>query len=121
MNKAQTHRPITGAQVIEFPPIEEGTRLECNIEARLQELTNFAEGFSDTTSNLFLAENASVREATEELLVKGTALRWIIRIAKRSTGRLRVSLWADIDRVLTDLENTAAWVMRAEEKRLIRV
>jgi hypothetical protein len=125
MNKTQMQRQIPRACVIEFPPPvqenDQGIGLEADVEARLHEVTNLAEGFSDPTFNLVLTQNASVRNAIEELLVKETALRWIIRVAKRSTGKARESLWADIDRVLTGLENTAAWVMHAEEERLIRI
>lgn len=135
MNKTQMRRQmqITRARVIEFrPPDQENDQetnqengqqdqLESNIEARLFELKNFAEGFSETAFIFSLSEDSSVREAIEELLVKETALRWIIGVAKRSTGRARIDLWADIDRVLTGLENTAARVMQAEEKRLIRI
>ena len=111
--------------MIEFPPPSQENgqekQLENDIEARLLEMKNFAEGFSQSTFIFSLSEDASVREAIEELLLKETALWWIIGVAKRSTGKARVSLWADIDRVLTRLENIAAWVMRAEEKRLIRI
>jgi hypothetical protein len=120
---------ITRARVIEFRPPDQKNdqesnqekQLESNIEARLLELKNFAEEFSEATFIFSLSEDASVREAIEELLVKETALRWIIAVAKRSTGRARIDLWADIDRVLTGLENTVAGVIHAEEKRLIRI
>jgi hypothetical protein len=121
MNQVQKQRRTTRAQIIEFPFVEQGTLWERNIEDRLQELTYFTEGFTDAGFNLFLPENTSVRHAIEELLVKEAALRWIIRVAKRSTGRARVSLWADIHRVLAGLEVTAQLVMGGEEKRLIRV
>lgn len=116
MNKPQTQRPTTLAEVIEFPHIEEMTESEINIEARLRELADFVEKFGDAAFNFFLTERVSVREAIEELIVKKTALRWIVRVAKRSTGRVRENLWEDIDRILTDLEVTAKAVMLASEK-----
>jgi hypothetical protein len=116
MNKPQTQRPTTLAEVIEFPHIEEMTESEINIEARLRELTDFVEKLGDAAFNFFLTERVSVREAIEELIVKKTALRWIVRVAKRSTGRVRENLWEDIDRILTDLEVTAKAVMLASEK-----
>lgn len=116
MNKAQMQRPTTTARIVEFPHVEETRELEINIEARLRELTNFAEGFRDAASNLFLAEKTPVREAIEELIIKVSALDWIVRVAEHSTGRVRERLWADIDRALPDLEETAESVMRATEK-----
>jgi len=116
MNKAQMRRPTTRARVIEFPHVEETTELEINTEARLRELANFAEGFGDAAFSLFLTEKTSVRGAIEELIIKVSALDWIVRVAKYSIGRVRERLWADIDRTLADLEKTAESVMRATEK-----
>jgi hypothetical protein len=112
----QMQRPATRARVIEFPQVEEIIKLEISIEARLRELTNFVEDFGDAAFNLFLTEKEAVREAIEELAVKVSALNWIVRVAKRSTGLVREGLWADIERALTDLEKTAHAVMRATEK-----
>jgi hypothetical protein len=116
MNKAQIQRPITSARVIEFPRVEESTQLEIDIETRLAELKDFAEGFGDDAFSFFLAETISVREAIEELVVKVNALDWIARVAKRSTGCVRERLWADIDNALSELEKTAESLVRAEEE-----
>jgi hypothetical protein len=116
MNKAQTQRPTTGARIIEFPHFEQTTELEISIEARLRELTNFAERFGDAAFSLFLTEKTSVRGAIEELIIKVNALDWIVRVAKHCTGQVRERLWADIDGALGDLEKTAEAVMRATEK-----
>ena len=117
MNGSQLERPITKKQVIEFPRLNVGakTELERSVEARLQELTETVEGFGHAAFTLFLTEKSPVREAIEELVVKVNALEWIVRIAKRATGRVREGLWTDIGRILTDLEKTAESVMNAAE------
>jgi hypothetical protein len=117
MNRSQLERPIKKAQVIEFPrlDVEEKTELESSAEARLQVLTDTVEGFGHAAFTLFLTERGPVREAIEELVVKVNALQWIVRIARRATGPVREGLWADIERILADLEKTAGSVMNAAE------
>lgn len=104
------------AEVIQFPRVQQIKELESNIEARLQELTDTVDSFGDAAFNLFLTEKSAVREAIEELAVKVSALDWIVKVAKRSTGPVRKGLWADIERSLVDLEETANFVIRATEK-----
>jgi len=116
MSNAQTHEPARLATVIEFPRKERITILESNIESRLEELTGLVDGFGDAAFNLFLTEKTAVREVIEELVVKVSALDWIVRVAKRSTGSVRQGLWVDIEKSLADLEETAAFVIRATEK-----
>jgi hypothetical protein len=117
MNGSQLERPITKAQVIEFPRVGFGEKIELerSVEARLQELTEMVEGFGHAAFTLFLTEKSPVREAIEELVVKLNALEWIVRISRRATGRVREGLWTDIERILTDLEKTAESVMNAAE------
>jgi hypothetical protein len=116
MNNVQTQEPVRLAEVIEFPRKELITILESNVESRLEELTGLVEGFSDSALNLFLTEKTAVREAIEELVVKVSALDWIVRVAKRSTGPVRQGLWMDIEKSLADLEETASFIIRATEK-----
>ncbi len=116
MNEAQMQQPRTMAGVIEFPRAAQVKELENSIEARLEELTEVVDGFGDEAFNLFLTEKSAVREAIEELVVKVSALDWIVRVAKRSSGAVRQGLWADIERALVDLEKTANFVIRATEK-----
>jgi hypothetical protein len=116
MNKVQMQWPSTRAQVIEFPRAEESAEQESGIDARLQELKSLVDRFGDAAFNLFLTEKSAVREAIEELAVKVSALDWIARIARRSTGQVREGLWTDIEKALVDLEKTAELVIRATEK-----
>jgi len=117
MNKTQMHQPATMARVIEFPRTEEREYLEPeSVEARLKELMEFAEGFGRTPLGFLLEEGCNVRQTIEELIVKVNALDWIARVAKRSTGRVRESLWADIEKALLGLEETAESLIRAEEE-----
>lgn len=117
MNKTQMHRPLAMARVIEFPRLEEREYLETDsVEARLKELMDFAEGFGRTPLGFLLEEGSSVRKTIEELIVKVNALDWIARVAKRSTGRVRESLSADIEKALDGLEETAELLIRAEEE-----
>jgi hypothetical protein len=105
MHKARTQRSIASRRVIEFPhQANERALYEDHIKARLQELTDFVDGFTNSTLNLVRLEKPSVREAMEELAVKEVALRWIVRVATLSTGTIRDRLWVDIDKALSDLE-----------------
>lgn len=115
MKSAEMATPVTKARVIEFPHVQRIEELEAKIESRLQELTEVVDGFGDTAFNLFLTEKSAVREAIQELVVKVSALDWIVRVAKRSTGSVRAGLWSDIERALADLERTAQYVIRATE------
>jgi hypothetical protein len=116
MRDAQTQEPARWADVIGFPREQRIAVLESNIESRLEELTDLVDGFGDSAFNLFLTEKTAVREAIEELVVKVGGLDWIVRVAKRSTGPVRQGLWADIEKSLADLEETAGFVIRETEK-----
>lgn len=117
MNRAQMQRLTRMGEVIEFPLKERITILEDSVESRLEELTDLVDGFGDSAFNLFLTEKTAVREAIEELVVKVSALEWIVRVAKRSTGSVRRGLWADIEKSLVELEKTAGFVIWGAEKR----
>lgn len=117
MNRTHVQQPATIARVIEFPYVEKRTYFETeSVEARLGELMDFAESFVRAPFGFYVEEGSFVRQVIEELLVKVTALDWIARVAKRSTGRIRESLWADIERALVGLEETAELLIRAEEE-----
>ena len=80
---------------------------EQEIEARLRELTALVADLTDSGYGVLLAEETSTREVFEELLVKETALRWIIRVARHSDGAVREKLWSDVEEAVCGLEKTA--------------
>jgi hypothetical protein len=100
-------RSSTSAKILEFPQVEERSLAEDLIKARVWRLTNLVEDFANSTINVLDVENTLLRELLEELVVKEAALRWIVRTASHTEGPVREKLWADIDKVLTELENTA--------------
>ncbi|HKN60729.1 MAG TPA: hypothetical protein VJW93_06110 [Candidatus Acidoferrales bacterium] len=116
ISEAGITRPTTRARVLEFPHGEERTPFQDAIEARLAELKRFVDDFNESAFTLLLTEKTAVREAIEELVVKVTALEWIVRVARHSTGRVQSRLWVDIDAALSDLEDTAESVARVTEK-----
>lgn len=116
ISEAVITRPITRAQVLEFPHCEERIPFQDAIEERLAELKHFIDDFNESAFSLLLTEKTAVREAIEELGVKLSALEWIVRVARHSTGRVQSRLWADIDAALTDLEDTAESVARVTER-----
>lgn len=83
------------------------------IKARLQTITSFVEGLNTSTVDLLLAEKPFARELLKELMVKETALRWIVRVATLSNENVRARLWADIDKALDDLDLIVDLVGRA--------
>jgi hypothetical protein len=109
-------RPTTRPRVLEFPHREESKPFQDAIEERLAELKRFVDDFNESASSLLLTEKTAVREAIDELVVKVSALEWIVRVARHSTGRVQWRLWADIDAALTDLEGAAESVARITEK-----
>jgi hypothetical protein len=113
MNKARTQRSNTRRQILEFRQVQEGTLFEDHVKDRLDGLTNLVEDSVNSTFNLLLGEKTCVREDLEELIVKEEALRWIVRIASRSSGPIREKLWTEIDQALGGLENTAESLMHA--------
>lgn len=107
MNIARKTQPTSGSQL--KPPHDTQQRRvrEALIEARLHALTEFIEDFNDGAFSAVLSERAFTREAVEELCVKESALRWILRVAKHSEGAVREKLWSDIEEAVTGLEKLA--------------
>lgn len=127
MNKSQNGRPAPQLQVIEFPRNNGRAEAEQMIEERLQELTRLVSDLNESGYGVLLAEDTLHRAAFDELRVKESALRWILRVAKHSSGTVREKLWTDIEDAVSDLEKTAYLVMHppaawptltAEAKRL---
>jgi hypothetical protein len=117
------------SRVIEFPQRSEETAYEQEIDTRLQDLTALVADLTDSGYGVLLAEEPSTGEAFEELRVKEAALRWIIRVAKHTTGSVREKLWADVEDAVAGLEKTAefllhsglAWAHAAHANSHIRV
>jgi hypothetical protein len=80
---------------------------EHDVEVRLRELGQVINDLMDAPYPGLLRERVRIREALEELTVKETTLRWIIRVARSTEGAVQRRLWSDIDRALTDLEKIA--------------
>jgi hypothetical protein len=106
MDKAHRQEP-TARLLTESPHLQEMRLRKAIIEVRLRALTNFVEGFGQVAYSVLLSERASVQEAIEELCVKESALRWIVRVAKHSEGSVRERLWTDIEKAVGDLEKLA--------------
>jgi hypothetical protein len=77
---------------------------EEKIEGRLERLSQAVDQFVASLPAALLAEHHPTRELLEELLVKQSALQWIVRVAKHSQGTVRRRLWSDIDESLAGLE-----------------
>jgi hypothetical protein len=100
-------------RAIEFPPSTETIQSEEAIEARLRDLASLVADLTDSGFGVLLAEDPATREAFDELRVKEAALRWIVRVAKHSSGQIREKLWADIESAIAGLEKTASLLMHA--------
>jgi hypothetical protein len=87
---------------------------EHDIEVRLRELGKMINDLTDAPYPGLLRERVRIREALEELTVKETTLRWIIRVARSTEGAVQRRLWSDIDRALTDLEKIAESMAESE-------
>ena len=99
--------------VIEFPKISERDQHEREIETRLRDLTALVADLTDSGFGALLSEEASTREAFEELRVKEIALRWIIRVARHSDGAVREKLWTDVEEAVAGLEITAELLLNS--------
>ena len=88
---------------------------EGKIEARLERLSQVVEHFVSSLPAALLAEHHPTRELLEELLVKQSALQWIVRVAKHSQGAVRRRLWSDIDESLAGLEKLLELLPRLQE------
>lgn len=91
---------------------------EHDIEVRLRELGKMINDLMDAPYPGLLRERVRIRETLEELTVKETTLRWIIRVARSTEGVVQRRLWSDIDRALTDLEKIAESMAEADSSAL---
>lgn len=114
MNMARKQHPA-GLQLSDSPHFRATRAREAMIEARLHATTRFVESFGCAAYTALLSERESTREAVEELCVKESALRWILRVAKYSDGRVRERLWTDIEQAVTGLEKLAECIIRWAE------
>lgn len=108
------------AKVLPFPdsrPVEKRRLIEKMIERRMQRLGNLIKGLIDAPYPGLLSDREDIREALEELVVKETTLRWIVRIAKGTEGAVRERLWSDIIKAVADLEAVADSVRHAKSAR----
>jgi hypothetical protein len=87
---------------------------EHDIEVRLRELGRVINDLMDAPYPGLLRERGRIREALEELTVKETTLRWIIRVARSTEGSVQRRLWSDIDKALSDLEKIAESIAEPE-------
>jgi hypothetical protein len=101
------------SRVIEFPQPTGASQSEFAIEARLRDLTALVADRTDSGYGVLLSEEIATREAFDELRVKEAALRWIVRVAKHSSGSVRGKLWSDIEDAITGLEKTAELLLHA--------
>jgi hypothetical protein len=99
-----------------------GWRRETGIESRLTKLGDRLAERSDAPFFTLMHDAASaqaatdsIRDASELLAEEAAALRWVLRIAKHSEGRVRARLWLDIDRALSALENLEMRILGAHE------
>jgi len=117
MNRRESQRPGTNFEVIEFPRRNGAVPGEEAIEARLRELTYLVNDLCESGYAVLLMEGTPGRQAFDELRVKEAALRWIVRVAKHSSGAAREKLWADIESAVGDLEGVAESVMNPSAAR----
>jgi hypothetical protein len=117
MKKAMKNPSLIAAsaksRLIEFPSISESNQREQDIETRLRDLTALVADLTDSGYGVLLSEEPATREAFDELRVKEAALRWIIRVAKHSTGAVREKLWSDVEQAVCGLEKTAELLLHS--------
>jgi hypothetical protein len=110
MNRARKQQFTVRLQPTELSIFQDRRVREAIVEARLQALTDFVESIDNADYSALLPERSATREAVEELSVKESALRWIVRVARHSEGFVRERLWRDIEKALADLETLAGSV-----------
>jgi hypothetical protein len=113
MKKLAMIPPSAKSRVIEFPQMSETNEHEQEIETRLRDLTALVADLTDSGYGVLLSEEPATREAFDELRVKEAALRWIIRVAKHSTGAVREKLWSDVEQAVCGLEKTAELLLHS--------
>jgi hypothetical protein len=125
MKKAVSKNPAlqslsAASRVIHFPQPSKAprptktTKSETAIEKRLRELTALVGDLTDSGYGFLLADEAATQDAFNELRVKEAALRWIVRVAKHSSGAVREKLWSDIEGAVLSLEKTAELLSHSE-------
>jgi hypothetical protein len=119
MKKAVSNIPGTlsstaRSRVIDFPETSESGRSEQAIENRLRELTALVADLADSGYGYLLSEEPATQEAFDELRVKEAALRWIVRVARHSSGDVREKLWSDIEDAVTSLEKSAELLLHCD-------
>jgi hypothetical protein len=105
------------AKILSFPEtnrLQTRPGVEENIDVRLRNLGNAINELLDAPYPSLLRERRFIREALEELTVKEATLRWIVRVARSTTGAVQQRLWSDIDSALTDLEKIADSIIEPE-------
>ena len=95
--------------------------LETNIETRLTNLGDRITRRAESPFHTLLGNQDASSEMSVELAVQQAALLWIARIAKYSEGDIRVRLWLDIERALSDLEKIETRIARPREKSFVLV
>jgi hypothetical protein len=111
--KSAMLQPSEKPRVIEFPQISTNNQHEQVIETRLRNLTVLVADLTESGYGILLLQETSTREAFNELRVKEAALRWIIRVAKHSTGAVREKLWSEIEQAVYGLEKTAQLLLQS--------
>jgi hypothetical protein len=109
----QMERPKIGLHVIKNEKDQRQRQREKSIELRLGDLGTVVADLVDVAHPLFGVETTSIRETWEELAVKEATLRWIVRVAKHSEGRIRERLLLDVEKALDGLERTVDSVAHA--------
>ena len=88
---------------------------EQKIEARFERLSHALEQFVESLPAALLDEHSATREFHEELVVKQSALQWIVRVARHSEPGVRRRLWADIDQSLAGIERSFELLPRLQQ------
>lgn len=105
------------AKILPFPKTDQihtQTGFEEDIETRLRNLGNTINQLLDAPYPGLLRERRFIREALEELTVKESTLRWMVRVAGSTKGAVQRRLRSDIDIALTDLEEIADSIIERE-------
>ena len=94
--------------------LEQQRQLESCVESRLTDVGEIVARVVGAPYPSLLQDKDAIRHSLEKLVVKETALRWIVRVAKHSEGTVRDALWLRIQDTLPGLEETAEALMRGE-------
>jgi hypothetical protein len=114
MRNLKAKSALRNFEIIQGGGSQEQSAYEEKIEVRLRHLTDAVERFITTLPAALLAEQSSSHEIFEELVVKQSALQWIVSTAKHSQGAVRQKLWSDIDQSLSGLEKALERFLRLQ-------